>query len=1000
MQLLKNYLFVLVALFLSCMTAFGQNGRVKVTVTDNSGPMTGAGVLVKGTNNGAVTNIDGTATLSNVPSNATLVVSMIGYETQEIDVNNRAQIAVTMAESSEFLDEVIFVGYGTQKKKDLTGSIVRADIETFKQSPNTNILESLHGTVAGLNIGQVNSAGANPSIEVRGQTTINGSTSPLIVLDGIIYTGRMSDINPADIASIDVLKDASSKAVYGAQAANGVLIITTKGGKREVAPRITYNGTFAINEPTIRTRLLNREEWLQKMRDIEYEKAYTKESGYTQENPDWDYTMSQVFAPTFAGIAAGTEYDWWDACTNPGHMYRHNVTVAGGSKTASYYLSGSHSDIKGITMNDTYKRTTLRVNLDVNVTDWLKVGTNTFLSFLDFSGEAPTLSNIMNMNPVITPKDENGEYIANPNGQNVLNPFLYSTSDDMEKKHQISTTLYGIVSIPWIPGLQYRINYSYRLNAANNGNFNTFKSNFQGEGLKSYADDNYWLLDNILSYNRSFNKHDIGVTLVYGANERIHDETEAKGVGFANATLSYNALEFAETQTITSAAYRESNLYQMARLSYGYAGKYLFTATVRRDGFSGFAQNHKFGIFPSAGIGWVISEENFMKKAQWVNQLKARFSYGKTGNQIDRYASLAQVTAAQNYVFGDGAGTTIGTNVSTMANPNLKWETTDEINFGLDFGFFKNRLYGSVDYYIATTHDLLWDMTLPSTTGFTTVSTNLGKIRNNGLEIMLTGIPVSTRDFEWSVSTAFSTNRNRILTLLGKDEDGDGKEDDLIASGLFIGESIGTIYDYQVDGMWQLGDEIPSGWYPGTYKLHDFDNEEKYAITAANDRVILGHKEPAFRLGITNRLRYKNLALSFMINMIHGGKNGYMASNAPQNFNTPGNAQNTNSFDFVDVWSPRNPDGVFRQMWVTPTISGTLYQQRNFVRLQDLSLTYTLGKKIAKKIGAENLAFSFSGKNLLTFTNWIGWDPEMGLGANTTSRPVMRSYSLGIDLTF
>ncbi|MBR4756892.1 MAG: SusC/RagA family TonB-linked outer membrane protein, partial [Bacteroidales bacterium] len=429
-------------------------------------------------------------------------------------------------------------------------------------------------------------------------------------------------------------------------------------------------------------------------------------------------------------------------------------------------------------------------------------------------------------------------------------------------------------------------------------------------------------------------------------------------------------------------------------------GEYLFTATVRRDGFSGFAENYKFGIFPSAGLAWVLSEENFMKGFTWINNLKARFSYGKTGNQTSRYSSLAQVSSSQNYVFGDGGGTSIGTNVSTMANKSLKWETTDEFNVGLDFGFFGNRLYGNIDYYNSMTKDLLWDMSLPSATGFTTVSTNIGRIRNNGVELMFTGIPVQTKDFEWSISTAFSANKNRIVTLLGKDDDGDGVEDDLVASGLFIGESIGTVYNYQVDGMWQIDDDIPSGWYPGTYKLHDFGNGEKYDITAAEDRVILGRTEPAYRLGITNRFSYKNLTLSFLVNIINGGKNGYLGANSGRGYGTPGNAQNQNAFTFNDFWSPRNPDGLFAQTWVTSKISGQLYQQRNFVRLQDLSLSYRLGKKIAKKIGAEDLAFTLAGKNLLTFTKWVGWDPEMGLGAGAAQRPVMKSYTFGVDLTF
>ena len=291
-------------------------------------------------------------------------------------------------------------------------------------------------------------------------------------------------------------------------------------------------------------------------------------------------------------------------------------------------------------------------------------------------------------------------------------------------------------------------------------------------------------------------------------------------------------------------------------------------------------------------------------------------------------------------------------------------------------------------------------MAIPSATGFTEITTNLGKIRNNGIEITLNAVPVRAKDFEWNISAAFSANKNRIVTLLGEDNDGDGKEDDLVASKLFIGQSIGTVYGYQVDGIWQIDDDIPVGWYPGTYKLHDFGDGDYYEITAAEDRVILGHTEPAWRMGITNRLKYKGFGLSFMINIVNGGKDGYLGENGGRDYTNAGNAEAQNEFTFTDFWSPRNPDGKFAITWVAPTIAGTLYQQRNFVRLQDLTLTYDLDKKFAKKIGAKNLALSISGKNLLTFTDWIGWDPELGVGAGHSSKPVMRSYSFGIDLTF
>lgn len=997
---LRILLQVVAALFV-LFPANAQKTNLRVRVSDASGPLAGAVVIVKGSSLVATTDSEGTAVLSGIPEDATIEVSMMGYEVTQIQPQGRSLVEVVLQEEAQILDELVFIGYGAQKKKDLTGSVVRADIETFRQTTNATIMESLHGTVAGLNVGQVNSAGANPDISVRGQITLGGNTSPLIILDGIIYSGRISDINPSDIESVDVLKDASSKAVYGAQAANGVLILTTRSGSRESAPKVSYSGTFGFSEPTVKTRLLNRDEWLQRLRDVEYEKAYTAESGYLEENPAWDYTMAQLFSPTLEGIAGGTDFDWWEACTQTGHVFKHNVSVSGGSRTASYFLSGSHSDITGITMNDSYKRNTLRANLDVNVTDWLKAGSNISLAFLDYSGESPAISSIKEMNPVVSPRDADGNLVHNPTGQATLNPFIYSQSADMEKKHQINAVLYAVLDCPWVQGLSYRLNYNYRLNAAYDANFNPDKSNFLGRGEKSYKNNYYWLLDNIVSYNRTFNRHHVSATLVYGASSNIHDETGAVGTGYANGILGYNKLQLAEnTQEITSSAYSESSLYQVGRLSYNYAGRYFLTATLRRDGFSGFAQNHKFGIFPSVGLGWTVSEENFMKGLHFLDELKIRVSYGKTGNLTGRYSSLAQVSVSNPYVFGDGASTSVGYNVTSLASTDLSWETTGEINAGLDFSLWKGRLEGNIDGYISDTRDLLWDMAVPSVTGFKEMKTNLGRIRNSGIEIMLKAKPIVTADFEWNIQAAFSANRNRIETLLGEDLDGDGREDDLIASNLFIGQPIGAIYNYQIDGMWQLGDDIPAGWYPGTYIIHDFGDSGKYEISKDDDRIILGHKEPAYRLGITNTFRYRNVSFSFMINTIQGGRDGYMASNSAPYYTTAGNAQNANVFTFVDVWSPRNPDAVFPQSWLSPQVAGTFYQQRNFVRLQDVSLSYRLGRRAAKAIGAESLSASISGKNLLTFTKWVGWDPEMNLGADSVSKPVMRSLSVGIDVTF
>lgn len=559
-----------------CTTAFAQHGvKGKIVDASTGESLVGVNVTVKNESSvGTISDLDGNYSLV-VSKTATLVFSYIGYISQEVPVGEKNMINVSLVEDSKTLSEVVVIGYGTMKKSDLTGSVVKADLNVMKDSPNTSIMQSLHGTVAGLQIGQTNSAGEDPSIGVRGQTTINGSTSPLIILDGIIYGGRISDINPSDIESIDILKDASSKAVYGAKAANGVLMITSKKGKRAQKPKISYSGSWAFSNPTVDYRPLNREEWMQKVRDIEYESAYTKESGYLVPNPDWDFSKSQLNVQQLDGIENGTDFNWWDEAMQTGHLFTDMVNINGGSEHVSYFLSGSWTNQRGVVKNDKYKRTTFRANIDVQATSWLKVGTNTFFSVLDYSGESPNMNALIRMPAVVTPKDADGEWITNPNGTLTMNPFLEYMVENSDKRHQINTTVYGLVSIPWIKGLTYRLNYNYTLDAKNLYNYSRYEASQQGEASKQHDNSSVWLLDNIVNYTNSFGKHAINATFVYGASRQAYDNTLAKGQQYTSTVTGYNDLGQAIIQTIRSSAYKESNLYQMLRTSYNYDSKLL-----------------------------------------------------------------------------------------------------------------------------------------------------------------------------------------------------------------------------------------------------------------------------------------------------------------------------------------------------------------------------------------------------------------------------------------
>ncbi|MEZ0607744.1 SusC/RagA family TonB-linked outer membrane protein [Fibrella sp. WM1] len=987
-------------------------------ITDETGQaLPGVTVLIKNTTNGTTTSAEGTYRLSVPSANAVLVASYVGYITQEIPVSTKSVIDITLAPDNKTLNEVVVVGYGTQQRKDLTGSIASADLVAFKESPNVSILQSLKGALPGLTISQTNRAGDEPAINIRGTSTLNGNTAPLIIVDGLIFNGRLSDINPADVASVDVLKDPSSKAVYGSQAANGVVLVTTKTGRASTKPTITYSGSYAVSSPTIKTTLLRRDAFLEKIRDINYLTAFTKESGYTQPNPAWTFANSELFPISLAGVNAGTDYDWYGELTQDASIQSHNLSMSGGSDKTNYFMSGGYTKEKGLIKNDDYARYTVRINLDTEVTKWLTLGANTSGSFTNFFKDAPDMNSIVGTNPLVQPRDANGNFIINPIGDFNVNPFLSAENDRYEVQSRLVGNFYGIVRIPSVPGFSYRLNFGNNLKFFKNYTSSIYGAGQTGSAAKNDATQYDQTLDNIFNYTRSFGKHNINATAVYGYNTSKFDRTVASGTGFSDLNLSYNSLQQAEIQKISSEAWEEALLYQLGSVSYNYGSKYLIKATVRRDGFSGFSKNNKTGIFPSIGVGWVISEEPFFKVAG-IDYLKIRGSYGENGNKVSRYSSLARVSATDDskYVFGDGGLTAIGRSVSSLANSDLRWERTRGINIGLDFAILKNRIDGNIEYYNSNTNDLLWQQTLPQTSGFSNVFTNLGQINNTGFEFMLHGKPVQTKNLSWDVTVNFTQNRNKVVTILGEDKNNDGVEDDLVASSLFIGRPIGTIYDYRTQGIYQLADEKLAGFQAGTYRIEDVNKDGK--IAPADDRQILGNTEPAYQFGIQNTVSYGQFTLRAFVNSIQGGKNSYLSANFPYGYNgTPGQATNSNWFDFTDFWSPRNPGGIHPNPWLPTPAGGREYVQRNFVRLQDVSLSYSLTDAIAKKIGAANCKVFVSGKNLLTFTNWKGWDPETNTtlfpvggpatGVNTAlgvtsinAFPVLKSVSLGLDITF
>jgi TonB-dependent starch-binding outer membrane protein SusC len=1019
--------FVLLMLILTSSAVYAQNETVNGKITDETGTgMPGVNIVLKGTTQGTTSDVNGDYSIKTSGDDVVLVFTFIGYRTQEISANGKTVIDVSMAPDVESLTEVVVVGYGIQKKSDLTGAVASVPLDNLKEAPNTNIAQFLQGTVPGLNVGVATSSGGTPPISIRGRVSLNGNQNVLIILDGIQYGGSLSSINPDDIASIDVLKDASSTAVYGAQAANGVIILTSKKGKAGERPTISFNTSFTTQTPTVGDFVpKNREQYLEGIRDAFYTQAFTEESGYTEPNPDFNVALFVDASMRDAdNNLLPNDYNWWDAGTKTGTIFENNLSISGGNDHVNYLLSGGFVNQKGFIINDEFKRNSLRANIEIKPVSWWTVGLIASGSFVNQDGAEPSLATLQRASPLHVPRNAAGDLIISPTNTLELNAFLTYDVDDYDRHNYYFANVFTEVNFPFLKGLSYRLNFGNNLRTDKH----YYASKYDGgQTGRAYKDDQGYYdytLDNIITYKKEFNKHEIGLTLLYGAIERKFSSTFTEGTGFSRLNLSYNDLSLATTQRANSDAWEEALLYQMARVNYKYNERYLLTATLRRDGFSGFAKNHKYGLFPTLALAWVMSEENFIKdNISQIDQLKLRLGYGEIGNQTSRYSSLSRLTTLNGslngvdyytaYVFGDGGTSAFGQRVNTLGNDDLKWERTKGLNIGLDFSLFNDKTSGTLDFYNNNTYDLLFDVNIPNISGFNMISTNLGQIHNVGFEASITQRLLTKANFSWSTTVNYSTNKNEIVTLTGQDLDNDGVEDDLVSSNLFIGKSIGAIYHYQTNGVYDLDDTRLPGFPIGSMSVVDQDGDGD--ITPEKDRVFLGRTEPAYRISLMNNFSYKGFNLSFLINAVQGGRDGFMGVNRPYANNIPqyyreDNTIRWNDFVGIDYWSPRNPDGKYPR-----NISGTrakvepnMYQDRSFVRLQDVSLSYNL-TNVFKKLNARSLNVFVSAKNLFTWTKWEGWDPEAidtsvnppaPVGIVAGGRPVLRAFAIGASITY
>jgi TonB-linked SusC/RagA family outer membrane protein len=993
---------------------------------ENGTPIPGASIKVKNTSRGTSTDNEGVFSIE-VAEGEVLEISAINFEPVEITIGNQTQLTVTLKLSDAVLGDVVVVGYGTRKRQDVTGAVVKANLQVQKQSPNSNVMSALRGTVPGLTVGQTTTAGSDPTLMVRGRNSISGTTAPLIVLDGLIYRGTLTSINPADILSIDLLKDASAAAVYGSQASNGVVLITTKSGASGLDKiTVDYTGSYSIQEMTKKDmKPMTGPQYIQKLGDW-YLSESRDPNDPTKMNPNWD-PSTKLAAVEASNYKNGYTADWWSLLTNSSpRIQNHSISVSGRSKKTKFYVGYGYFDQKNLILNDNYRRHSLRLNLDTKVLDWLTIGAQTGLSINDYSGVSPTFSDIMYLKPYTLPFDPTtGQmltYYANTTTPTAIE--VLRRAQDKDRNLNLIGNVYASVDIPHVKGLNYRVNFGNNYIYYNKFNYNA--PTVEATAYKTYMTDYFLTIDNILTYKREFGPHGVDVTLLYGSEVNNHDGSSTSAAGILNGALSYNRLDVGDASRLTTSndaailPWKEQALYQMARASYSYDGKYILTGTIRRDGFSGFSSRNKTATFPSIAFAWRVTKENFVQSFSWLNDLKLRLSYGSTGNRtVGRYQTISQMSVGlgNGYLYGNSGNAQLGSYLSQQPNPNLQWETTNSTNAGIDFSLFNNRLSGSLDIYFSQSKNLLNARATPTITGFASYLINIGKIQNRGQELNITAVPVATKDLKWDITVNFFRNRNKVLDIDGTGKDLINGADPILS--FFIGQPYGVVYDYKITGMYQIGDDIPStlaaqGFKAGQYKIEDL---KKDGVITPDDKQILGKLDPSYSFGISNSVTYKNVQLKFFVNSIQGGRNGYLGKPGAM-LQNPDNIRNNNGFVF-DYWTPNNPNARYRSIAAYVATLGENfwpYQSRSFVRLQDVTLTYNVPDGFLRRIkGIKALSVYVNAQNLLTITKWDGWDPEAnppasqrtslgqripgGLGLDPNGYPVMKNYSLGVNLT-
>jgi len=1010
----NNVLFIALLSMILCMTPAVnaedlQQATVSGTVTDAETGLglPGVTVLLKGTTVGTLSDVDGCYTLNvSNPANATLVFSFIGYATQEVAVAGRNAINIQLAPELLGLDEVVVIGYGTARRSDIVGSTSSVSTTDVIKQPAPRIDQALQGRSPGLVIQNTNaSPDANFTIRIRGANSLSGSNDPLVVIDGFVG-GNLSTINPNEIESLEVLKDASSTAIYGSRGANGVILVTTKKGTVGKKALVEYNGYVSVGQLAKRIDVLPAWQYAKTINE------HRLESGGSA-----IFTDAQI-----ADLKASGGTDWQDEVYRNALQQSHQVSVSGGSTSNSYYVSANLVDLPGIVINSDMKRISFRSNVESTLTNRAKAGINIFLSTTENhpvnigNQDSGVASAALLFPPTVPVYLETGGYSQPVPGYGpttVYNP-VGTALEPIRDNNSIRGELNTFLSYEIAKGLSARTVFGTTLDDSDNRSYtNTAIRNGIGQNSASISAGRGWLLQSTtqLNYMNKFaGAHDISATLAFEYQRETSNSVGAGASVFSSDAMTYNNLALGSTVASPSSGYsRKDILSYVARLTYNYKDRYLVSINGRYDGASVFGDN-KWGFFPSAALAWRINNESFMQQFTNINNLKLRVSYGVTGSQaVSPYASLSRMSTTARYAMGS-TFSIVGVGLQSMANPYLEWEKTGQFNVGADLGIFKGRITLTADYYNKITYDLLMGVPQPRITGYGSLTQNIGEVQNQGVEFDFGAVPL-VGEFSWNTNINFAVNRNKVLKLAGTDEvSWGGQIYPNFGNTVFltVGKPIGQLKGYIQEGIWGTDEAAKAAEYgtiPGAPKYRDVNKD---GSIDAKDITYMGNTFPKFTFGFSNTLAYKSFDLNFLFQGSYGNDKYNLTRIRIERQSAD---SDVTSATILNRWSETNQDTDI------PSFTGSTGYEKvqssrwledgSYVRLKNVTFGYTLPSSLVSKVNLSSCRIYFSGINLLTFTNYSGYDPESATGGvdamggiDLSPYPSSKFYTFGINLKF